>query len=332
MQRRSFLKAGAAAGAGFVLGQAAPLAAQTGQDPVNTQKLGPIAVSTWRHGVAANRAAIQAMNKGASAMDAAVQGVMVTEADPKVTSVGYGGFPNAEGVVSVDAAVMDGDTLAAGSVAGVEDILHPVAVAQKVMTETPHVMLVGDGARSFALAHGFPKQELLTDEMKKKWQEWKAGKGRPLKTEDNHDTIGMITLDSQGRMAASCTTSGAAWKLPGRVGDSPLIGAGLYCDSEVGGVSATGLGEEIIRVCGSYQVVEFMRQGIEPMEAIRRVMERMTRRRDPKKIPDFYAAFVALRADGMVGYGATGKDFQAAITRGAKEQLLDATPFLEEQR
>lgn len=286
----------------------------------------PLVISTWRHGEAANREAWRVLDAGGTAMDAAVAGVMVTEADEKVTSVGYGGYPNRDGIVQVDAAVMNGDRLDAGSVAGVEKIKHPVAVARKVMEESPHVLLVGDGARRFAVDHGFPEENLLTDKARKAWEKrWgkdASSSTEPAINQHNHDTIGMVVLDAKGTVAAACTTSGAAWKLPGRVGDSPIVGAGLYCDSAVGGASATGLGEEVLKVCGSYQVVEYMRQGMEPQEAAERTLRRVIQRNAPERPP--YVAFVALRVDGKVGYAATDSGFQAAVSASAEPQLLDA--------
>lgn len=212
----------------------------------------------------------------------------------------------------------------AGSVAGLQMVKHPVAVARKVMEETPHVMLVGGGAKSFALAHGFPEENLLTEKARTAWEK-RWGKGAavtpPKIDADNHDTIGMVVLDSSGTVATACTTSGAAWKLPGRVGDSPIVGAGLYCDSAVGGATATGLGEEVLKVCGSYQVVEFMRQGMEPQEAAERTLRRVIERNAPALPP--YVAFVALRVDGKVGYAATDSGFQAAVSKSAEPELLD---------
>jgi isoaspartyl peptidase/L-asparaginase-like protein (Ntn-hydrolase superfamily) len=182
------------------------------------------------------------------------------------------------------------------------------------------VLLVGEGARRFALEHGFKKENLLTAEARKRWKTRKARGEHAEST--NHDTIGMVAKGADGRMAASCTTSGLAWKLPGRVGDSPLIGHGLYCDSEAGGAVATGVGEAVIRVCGSYQIVEFMRQGISPDEAVRRVLQRILRR--SRRGQDQLVCFLALRADGEIGYGSTLPGFQAALARGGQHDLVDA--------
>lgn len=314
MQRREFLKIGGAACAALSLGRS-----------VARGENQPTVVSTWDFGPRAHEVAQLTLGQGGSVVDAAQQGVRVVEADPKVTSVGYGGFPNADGVVELDAAVMDGNRREAGSVAGLHDIMHPVDVARKVMDETPHVLLVGEGARRFALDNGFKKQELLTPAARKTWKAWKRGEN-PLGRE-NHDTVGMIVQGRDGSMAAACTTSGLAFKLPGRVGDSPLVGHGLYCDSEAGGATATGTGEEMIKVCGSYQVVEFMRQGVEPDEAVRRVLRRMIERSASNRTE--LLAFVALRADGAVGFGSTVPNFQVTLSRGEEIEVLDVTPLAD---
>lgn len=323
MRRRNFLRLGIFSGAGLFLGCAGTNRdEQDSEGEFRMKPTEPLVISTWKHGLAANREAWRILDAGGSAMDAAVQGVMVTEADEAITSVGYGGYPNRDGVVELDAAVMDGNTLEGGAVAGLQRIKHPVAVARQVMDETPHVMLVGAGAHKFARSKGHADENLLTEKARNAWEKrWGSG-AAPKIDEDNHDTIGMIVLDGNGTVAASCTTSGAAWKLPGRVGDSPIIGAGLYCDSSVGGATATGLGEEVVKVCGSYQVVEFMRQGMEPQAAIERTLHRIIRRNAPNRPP--YVGFVAVRSDGLVGYAATDKGFQAAVSKKAEPELHDA--------
>jgi isoaspartyl peptidase/L-asparaginase-like protein (Ntn-hydrolase superfamily) len=280
----------------------------------------PVVLSTWDFGLKPNREAYARLRKGESALDAVQYGVMQAEADPEVTSVGLGGYPNREGVVELDAALMDGGTLEIGGVAALRGIKHPVAAARKVMEETPHGLLVGDGARRFALEHGFEEEDLLTDKARAAWEKYRAGEAP--RSGDDHDTIGMVALRPDGRMAAACTTSGLAWKLSGRVGDSPLIGHGLYCDEQAGGAAATGVGEDVMRVCGSYQVVEFMRQGLDPAVAARRVLQRILRRKGAD--PTHMVGFIALRADGDFGCASTIPGFQVTLSRQGRHEVLDA--------
>lgn len=320
MRRRDFLRGSALTWAGL------SLLGRVRAEPVHPVARRPVVVSTWSFGVGANREAVRLLAGGGNALDAAMHGVMSVESDPTVSSVGIGGLPNLEGVVELDAAIMDGRTLEAGSVAALRGIENPVAVARKVMEETEHVMLVGEGARRFAVGKGFKTANLLTAEARKKWKEMKAGRKKRDPRED-HDTIGMVALDVHGKMAAACTTSGLAWKLPGRVGDSPLIGHGLYCDGAAGGAAATGVGEEVIKVCGSYQVVEFMRQGLMPDEAIRRVLERIIRR-DPRTRERF-VGFVALRADGEAAFASNTPGFEAALSRPGNHDLHQAPSVIE---
>ncbi|MBI3725420.1 N(4)-(beta-N-acetylglucosaminyl)-L-asparaginase [bacterium] len=286
-------------------------------------------IATWAHGVAASKKAALLLASGRSALDALEQGVMVCEDDPLVDSVGKGGLPNAEGEVELDAAIMRGADLAVGAVAGLKRIRNPIAVARHVLDDTPHVLLVGEGARAFALAKGFQEEDLLTERSKKAWEYWRAerDKKKDLKSESRgHDTVGMVAIDSKGELAAACSTSGLAWKLPGRVGDSPIVGAGLYCDGKIGGASATGIGEEVLRVAGSFQVVEGMRRGLEPAEAIREVLRRI--RANPPRVPGKHArqvGFVALRRDGASAALSLAKGFQFALARpGDDVKLADA--------
>ena len=272
----------------------------------------PVVVSTWQHGLAANAEAWKILSAGGSAIDAAEAGVRLTEADPEVRTVGLGGYPDRDGIVTLDAAIMDGGGNC-GSVAALQNILHPISVARKVMTETPHVMLVGAGARRFAIDQGFSPTDLLTPAAKADYENWlKSGTDyRPPINIENHDTIGLLTLDKNGHLAAACTTSGAAYKYHGRVGDSPIIGAGLYADNEVGAATATGWGEAVIRACGSFLVVELMRQGHDPTEACRLATERVI-----AKNPDWKAiqvGFIALRKDGATGGYCIHPDFDYAV-------------------
>ena len=285
----------------------------------------PIVVSTWRFGLKANEPAWRLLGEGGSALDAVVVGVAVAERDPEVKSVGYGGYPNAEGDVEVDAAVMDGRTLGYGAVAGLKHIDTPAAVARLVMEKTPHVLLVGEGALAFARAQGFKERDLLTDTARDAWEKWKAGRaGKPT---DAHDTIGMIALDRRGDIAAACTTSGVAFKWPGRVGDSPLIGCGLYADNDVGAAVATGQGEEIARTCGAYAIVEKMRQGKSPREACEAVVQHLIAR-VPASRP-FQMAYLAIDKTGAYGGASARSGFSFAATGERENRLCEGRFFIE---
>jgi N4-(beta-N-acetylglucosaminyl)-L-asparaginase len=293
-------------------------------------------VSTWDFGVAANQAAWSVLAGGGKALDAVETGAKVPEADLKNHSVGRAGYPDRDGHVSLDASIMDGDG-SCGAVAALENVAHPISVARRVMEKTPHVLLVGEGALQFALEQGFAKEELLTPESAQAWREWlksaqykpvingevrsyDASKGTPG-GKDNHDTIGMLALDAHGALAGACTTSGMAWKLRGRVGDSPIVGAGLYVDNEVGAATSTGVGEEVIRTAGSFLVVELMRQGRTPQEACREAVLRIARRK-PKAAKEIQVGFLAMNRNGEVGAFALQKGFTYAVCDARKQDAL----------
>jgi isoaspartyl peptidase/L-asparaginase-like protein (Ntn-hydrolase superfamily) len=279
-------------------------------------------VSTWNFGMAANEVAWERLAAGGSPLDAVEAGGHVPEADPSITSVGLGGRPNADGVMELDAAVMRGDTLDVGAVAGLQGILHPVSVARAVLERTPHVLLVGEGARAFALQQGLEQGELLSDDARAAWERWRARqppKGSPT---DDHDTLGIVAFDG-GRFATAVTTSGLAFKLPGRVGDSPLPGAGGYCDDEAGAAVATGNGEEMIRTCATYAVVEAMRLGHAPQEAVRLVLARV-RRMMARAGRSGLVALLAVDRFGRVGAGSLVPGFQFAVRDEEGGRLLDA--------
>ncbi len=272
--------------------------------PKNKNKvIKPIVLSTWNFGMPCNEEAWTVLGKGGRALDAVEKGVRLCEDDPTERSVGYGGRPDRDGKVTLDACIMD-ENANIGSVAALEHIKNPISVARAVMEKTPHVMLVGDGALEFALSQGFKKMNLLTPESEKEWKEWlKTSQYKPIVNIENHDTIGMIALDADGNLSGACTTSGMAYKLHGRVGDSPIIGAGLYVDNEVGAATATGHGEEVIRTCGTHLVVELMRQGKTPQqaceEAVKRIYKFIIKRgKDPK---DIQIGFIALNKQGESG-------------------------------
>ncbi len=285
----------------------------------------PIVISTWEHGLPANAAAWDILAGGGRALDAVEAGVMVTESDPETRTVGYGGRPDRNGHVTLDACIMDerGDC---GSVAFLQHIKNPIAVARLVMEKTPHVMLVGQGALDFALAQGFQEENLLTLESEQEWRTWMETQPDDVKAEinvENHDTIGMLALDRNGNLSGACTTSGASWKLHGRVGDSPIIGAGLYVDNDIGGACATGWGEAVIRVVGCHLVVEFMRQGRAPEEACRLAVERVI-----EKNPDYreiQVGFLALNKEGVSGSYCIQPGFDFAVyDEAGGNRMIDA--------
>ncbi|UII32700.1 N(4)-(beta-N-acetylglucosaminyl)-L-asparaginase [Fulvivirga ulvae] len=282
---------------------------------------GPVVISTWNHGLMANDEAWKVLEKKGNALDAAEKGVMIVENDPENQTVGIGGFPDRDGIVTLDACVMSKD--GCGAVAFLQDIKNPVAVARKVMEETPHVMIVGEGAKQFALAQGFKPENLLTEKTAKDYKEWlKTSEYKPVINIENHDTIGLLAMDHNGDISGACTTSGAAWKMHGRVGDSPIIGAGLFVDNEIGGACATGLGETVIRSAGSAMVVELMRHGYGPAEACKEVVKRIVK--NEKDIANIQVGFLALRKDGTYGAYSIHKGFTYAVKTPELSKLLDS--------
>jgi len=301
-------------------------------------KNNPIVISTWDFGKAANAEAWKILLRKGRALDAVEAGVKIPEADPTNQSVGYGGLPDRDGRVTLDACIMD-EKYNCGSVMCLEHIMHPISVARLVMEKTPHVVLTGDGALQFALANGFEKINLLTPESEKAWKEWlQSSRYEPVmnienkKTNDpspmpggplNHDTIGMVALDANGNMSGACTTSGMAFKMHGRVGDSPIIGAGLYVDNEVGAATSTGVGEEVIRIVGSHLVVELMRQGLKPAAACKKAVERIIRR-NPVQAKKVQVGFLALNNKGEYGAYALQKGFTFSVKSGKEERVYEA--------
>ncbi len=332
MDRRKFIQTGSLGISTLAVGSAwrafGSEAAQRSTDM-------PIVVSTWDFGVAANQAAWELLATNGRALDAVEAGVRVPEADLRNVTVGKGGYPDRDGHVTLDACIMD-EYGNCGSVAALEQIAHPISVARMVMEKTPHVMLVGQGALQFALENGFEREELLTPTAKKAWEEWlKERKYEPVinienksftveklpGNQYNHDTIGMLALDAKGNLAGACTTSGMAFKMHGRVGDSPIIGAGLYIDNEVGGATATGVGEEVIRTVGSFLVVELMRQGYSPQEACREAVERIVKKK-PDTAKQIQVGFLALNKSGEYGAFALQKGFSYAVCHRQQHDLI----------
>lgn len=308
----------------------------------NHKAVKPVVISTWDAGLQANKAAWEILSKNGRALDAVEKGVMVTEASQNCC-VGLGANPDRDGFVTLDACIMD-ENFNCGSVAFLERIKHPVAVARRVMEKTPHVMLVGAGAQQFALAEGFPLEEqTLSPDARKAYEDWlkkseyrppainienKQGHGpfAPTKLDNeewNHDTIGMVAMDAQGNLSGSCTTSGAGFKMRGRVGDSPIIGAGLYVDNDTGACTATGQGEDVIRVAGSHAVVELMRQGYSPEEACKKIIERIVKIKK-EKVKEIQVAFLALNKKGETGAFAIHPGFRYALRNESEEKLINA--------
>jgi N4-(beta-N-acetylglucosaminyl)-L-asparaginase len=328
--RRTFLKLSALSTAAIAIKPLHSLGATSFISNTKTNK--PIVLSTWRFGLGANAAAWEVLKSGGRALDAVEAGVKIPEGDPNERSVGYGGRPDRDGRVTLDACIMD-EFSNIGSVACLEYIKHPISVARAVMEKTPHVMLVGDGALQFALAQGFPKENLLVEESEKEWKEWlKTTQYKPLANIENHDTIGMVAMDTNGNLSGACTTSGMAFKMHGRVGDSPIIGAGLYVDNEVGAATATGQGEEVIRTAGSYLVVELMRQGKSPEAACKEAVERIVKlqQRRNKNLKEIQIGFIALNKQGQYGAYCLQSGFNYAVydTQGGN-RLLDAAYYLK---
>ncbi len=313
--RRKFIERALGGAIGFTV---LPSFANTRSNP---GVKGPAVISTWNN-AKANLEAWKAVDSGKSSLDAVEIGVKTVEADPNDMSVGFGGRPDRDGNVTLDASIMnaEGDC---GSVCFLQDIKHPVSVARKVMEDTPHVMLAGAGARKFALENGFQAENLLTQAAEEAWKNWQEkAEYKPIINIENHDTIGMLAMDKQGDISGACTTSGLAFKMQGRIGDSPIIGAGLFVDNEVGGAVATGMGEAIIKVCGSFLVVELMRQGRTADEACRAVVERVARKQ--KGHEAFQVCFLALRKDGTYGGYALHKGFTYAVNTNAEPDIINS--------
>jgi isoaspartyl peptidase/L-asparaginase-like protein (Ntn-hydrolase superfamily) len=288
----------------------------------------PVVIATWPFGETAARRALALLEADKPALDAAIAGAQAVEDDPKVTSVGYGGLGNAVGTVTLDACVMDGKTLNCGAVAAVENVRHVAALARRVMEKTPHVLLVGEGAKLFAVRQGFPLETLLTPESVAEWEKTRPKGQKDSSTSlppDSHDTVTVLALDKKGVLGGVCSTSGLAHKLPGRVGDSPLIGHGLYVDDEAGAAGGTGVGEEIIRVGGSLLIVEAMRAGKSPQEACELAVQRVNTVSVRRGVHAAKVAFLALDPKGRFGAAATfGTGFEYAVGRKGKTERLKA--------
>ncbi len=316
--RRKFIKLATAGATGLSV---SPLLASNSIHPLAINK--PVVISTWKFGLDANKEAWEILNKSGRALDAVEAGAKVPEGDPTETSVGYGGLPDRDGKVTLDACIMD-ELGGCGSVAFLQHIDHPISVARMVMEKTPHVMLVGEGALQFALENGFKKKNLLTKGSEKAWKEWtKKSEYKPVVNIENHDTIGILALDAAGNLSGACTTSGMAYKMHGRVGDSPIIGAGLYVDNEIGAATSTGMGEEVIRTVGSHLVVELMRQGYNPEDACKEAVLRIIKK-NPERAKEIQVGFLALNKQGEFGAYCIQAGFNYAVYDANGNRLIDS--------
>ncbi len=280
-------------------------------------------IATWNNPKAI-QAAWEVLEKNGHALDAVEAGARIPEADPKDTSVGYGGFPDRDGDVTLDACIMD-HLGRSGGVMFVKNIMHPISVARLVMEKTPHVYLVGEGAEIFAEAQGFKKENLLTPEAKKAWKDWLVrSEYKPKINSERHDTIGILAMDGEGKLSGACTTSGLAFKMKGRVGDSPIIGSGLFVDNEVGCATGTGLGEAVIRKVGAFSIVEMIRKGMHPQKACEKAIKRLT---DIKEYGEFQVGYIALDKKGRVGGFGLRPGFQYITADEGKVVLHDADSF-----
>lgn len=324
MNRRNFIALGSLASASVILDDS--LGKPSSHDFHLPGEGGPIVISTWDFGMKANEVAWKLLSSGAIALDAVEQGIRLIEADPENLSVGYGGLPDRDGYVTLDACIMD-EKGSAGSVTFLQDIMHPVSVARLVMEKTPHVMLSGSGALQFALENGFERQNLLTDKAKTAWEEWKVKSHyKPVANFENHDTVGLLALDQSGNLSGGCSTSGLAYKMHGRVGDSPIIGAGLFVDNEIGACVATGLGELVMRTLGSFLVVEFMRNGAGAPEACEEAIKRIAKKNPDFKEKDYQVGVIALDKSGNVGAFSLQPGFTYSVRSEFVNEIISA-PF-----
>lgn len=316
MKRKTFLIRSFSTLAGIF---ALPATNVLAHNPSKNKKTKPMVISTWPHGLEANIAAWEVLMENGRALDAVEKGVMVSELDPAVTSVGVGSYPDRDGNITLDASIMN-EHGNCGAVAFLQHIKNPISVARMVMEKTPHVMLAGEGALQFALANGFKKEDLHTDFSRQQWKEWKkSNKTEPIDLH-NHDTISMLAIDNNGDISGACTTGGLAFKHYGRVGDSPIIGAGLYVDNEIGGAGGTGVGEVIMKTLGSYLIVELMRNGLSPQAACKEaVMRAIKKIPDAENLPVYY---IAVNKQGEFGAYGTNTKFKYAVYTESKGNTL----------
>ena len=322
MNRRYFVKTSAVSSAALLIHGCAQKTTKTERKLNKSKKIQ--AISTWNFGVEANKVALNELRNNSSAINAIEKALNTVESDENNTSVGLGGMPDENGVVTLDACIMDHE-FNCGSVCFLQNIENPISVAKKVMKLTPHVMLSGSGAYDFAIENGFKHKNLLTESSKKLWLEWKSKKEKsyPEINHENHDTIAMIAIDGNGNIAAGCTTSGWAYKKHGRVGDSPIIGAGIYVDPDVGAACATGMGEAVIKICGSHTVVEQMRNGLSPSDACKVAIERI--KKSNKNLAGLQVGFIAMNIEGEHGSHSVYSGFEYAHENKTNSNLIKSS-------
>jgi len=328
MNRRKFLQNTALSGLGLSVGVSAlanNLPESNSNSKVNKDNY-PLVIATWNVPNATAKA-WEVLQKGGSALDAVEKGCNVEEEDPANNSVGYGGRPDRDGNVTLDACLMD-EKGNYGAVVFMPNIVHAISVARKVMEETPHVLLAGKGAEEFAVSQGFKRMNLLTDSSKKDWEEWKIkSEYKPIINIENHDTIGMLAMDKDGNLSGGCTTSGLAYKMHGRVGDSPIIGSGLFVDNEVGAATATGLGEEVLKTVGSFLIVELMRQGRSPQQACEEAVNRIMKKQPNRQ--DFQVGYIAVNKKGEIGAYSIHKGFSYQLYQNGKNENIKPGFYLK---
>jgi N4-(beta-N-acetylglucosaminyl)-L-asparaginase len=314
--RREFIKSIAAAGA--LAGVPAQAAESNG---------GPVFLATWKHGLPAVDKAAEVFHQGGNLLDAIEKGINIPEEDPEVTSVGYGGLPNAEGIVELDAGIMDGTRHRAGAVCGLRGVKTPISVARLVLEKTSHTTIGGIGLQEFARNMGYHPEQLLTPNSLKKWMEWKANPHHQTfwLNPENHDTIGVVATDGKGHVVAGCSTSGLAWKIPGRVADSPLVGCGYYADDRAGGASATGDGDLMTNYCTSVSIVQMMARGASPQQACEELLRDMVKADAKNKEGE--CAVIAMNNRGEVGAASMNAKFhlEYALWKSGKSQMIEST-------
>ena len=324
MSRRRFLRQAVLGGLAMSHPDFLSAGLPTGKAPKNAL---PVVIATWNN-QKATAAAWEVLQKGGRALDAVEAGARIPEADPEDTSVGYGGFPDREGRVTLDACIMD-EQGRAGSVACLQHIMHPISVARLVMEKTPHVMLVGEGALQFALDQGFKKENLLTETARQAWEKWKeTSKYKPIINWERHDTIGIVAIDQANQVSGACTTSGMAFKMHGRVGDSPIIGAGMFADNDAGAAACTGLGEMVLRTMTSFLAVEELRRGAHPQKAAERAILRIIEKM-PEMAKENQIGVVVLDKKGRHGAYSVQPGFNFTLYQNNENKVFEAKSYFK---